>query len=94
VGVTIIEAQAEAWRLGFTTVLVQFAPRPGLHDVGEVRIMWRAKRDKGASEQEWAGAIDVPLKDVKKYLPMLLDQMVTSMRKWVAENVPEPEVLS
>lgn len=86
---TIIKAQAEAWRLGFTTVLVQFAPQP----IDHVRIMWRACRGSpGRSLQEWAGCIDVPPAKVGEYLSLILDQMVETMQKWVAENVPEPEL--
>ena len=89
---TIIEAQAEAWRLGFITVLVQFAPQP----IDHVRIMWRASRGSPGrySLPEWADTIDVPPAKVGEYLPMILDQMVEVMRKWVEENVPEPEVIS
>ena len=88
---TIIEAQAEAWRLGFTTLLVQFAPQP----IDQVRIMWRACRGSpGRLLREWAGCLDVPPRDVEKYLPMVLDSMITMLEKWVEENVPEPEVIS
>jgi len=87
--VTIIEAQAEARRLGFTTLLVQFAPQP----VDQVSIMWRVCRGSpGRLLREWAGCIDVPPDEVEKWLPLLLDLMITMLEKWVAENVPEPEV--
>jgi len=76
---TFIEAQAEAWRLGFTTFSVTCKGWGT-----EMRVQWDATR--AGIPTKWAGAIDVAPDDVGKYLPMLLDSAVMAMQRWATEQ--------